>query len=173
MNNYFSIGKLVSVFGLQGEFVLKHSLGKKTSLPGVEVLFLEEKKNSFIPHFIQKTSIKDHEHVFVKLEGIDNKEDARRLVQTPVYLAEDDFKKQASSSAPLSLLGFTVQDKEQGILGTIEEVIEMPMQTLAKLTFREKEVLLPLNEQSLVKIDKKKQIVHVDLPEGLLDIYLE
>ena len=115
MNNYFSIGKLVSVFGLQGEFVLKHSLGKKTSLPGVEVLFLEEKKNSFIPHFIQKTSIKDHEHVFVKLEGIDNKEDARRLVQMPVYLAEDDFKKQASSSAPLSLLGFTVQDKEQGI----------------------------------------------------------
>ncbi|MVT07773.1 ribosome maturation factor RimM [Chitinophaga tropicalis] len=173
MNNYFSIGKLVSVFGLQGEFVLKHSLGKKTSLPGVEVLFLEEKKNSFIPHFIQKTSIKDHEHVFVKLEGIDNKEDARRLVQMPVYLAEDDFKKQASSSAPLSLLGFTVQDKEQGILGTIEEVIEMPMQTLAKLTFREKEVLLPLNEQSLVKVDKKKQIVHVDLPEGLLDIYLE
>lgn len=173
MNNYFSIGKLVSVFGLQGEFILKHSLGKKTSLPGVEVLFLEERKNSFIPHFIQKTSSKDHEHVFVKLEGIDTKEAARRFVQIPVYLSEDDFKKQASSSAPLSLLGFTIQDKAQGVLGTVEEVIEMPMQTLAKVTFKGKEVLLPLNEQSLVKVDRKQQIVHVDLPEGLLDIYLE
>jgi 16S rRNA processing protein RimM len=173
MNNYFSIGKLVSVHGLQGEFVLKHSLGKRASLQGVEAIFLEERKNSFIPYFVQKASVKDHEHTFVKLEGIDTKEDARKLVQTPVYLIEADFKKQTASSAPLSLLGFTVQDKEQGVLGVIEEVIEMPMQVLAKITFREKEVLLPLNEQSMVKVDKKGQIVHVDLPEGLLDIYLD
>ncbi|SHN43195.1 ribosome maturation factor RimM [Chitinophaga sp. CF418] len=173
MNNYFSIGKLVSVFGLQGELILKHSLGKKTSLPGVEALFLEERKNSFIPYFVQKTNVKDHEHVFVKLEGIDTKEAARKLVQVPVYLEEDDFKKQAASSSPLSMLGYMVHDKEQGELGVIEEVIEMPMQVLVKVIFREKEMLLPLNEQSLVKVDKKRQIVHVDLPDGLLDIYLE
>jgi len=172
MNNYFSIGKLVSVFGLQGEFILKHSLGKRTSLSGVEALFLEERKNSFIPYFLQKASVKDHEHVFVKLEGIDTKEAARKLVQIPVYLAEEDFKKQASSSSPLSMLGYTVKDKQQGELGVIEEVIEMPMQVLLKITYQEKELLLPLNEQSLVKVDKKQQVVHVDLPEGLLDIYL-
>jgi 16S rRNA processing protein RimM len=173
MNNYFSIGKLVSVFGVQGEFVLKHSLGKKSSLRGVEAIFLEERKNSFIPYFVQKTSVKDHEHIFIKLEGVETKEDARRLVQTPVYLAEADFKAQTASSAPLSMLGFTVLDKAHGELGVIEEVIEMPMQVLARLTYKEKEVLLPLNEQSLVKVDKKNQIVHVDLPEGLLDIYMD
>jgi 16S rRNA processing protein RimM len=172
MNNYFSIGKLVSVFGLQGEFVLKHSLGKRTSLQGVEAIFLEERKNSFIPYFVQKASVKDHEHTFVKLEGIDTKEAARKLVQTPVYLGEADFKLHAASSAPLAMLGFTVHDKELGELGVIEEVIEMPMQVLVKIMYRETEVLLPLNEQSLVKVDKKGQIVHVDLPEGLMDIYL-
>lgn len=172
MNNYFSIGKLVSVFGLQGEFVLKHSLGKRTSLQGVEAIFLEERKNSFIPYFVQKASVKDHEHTFVKLEGVDTKEDARKLVQTPVYLLEADFKGQAASSAPLAMLGFTVHDKELGELGVVEEVIEMPMQVLLKIMYKEKEVLLPLNEQSLVKVDKKGQIVHVDLPEGLMDIYL-
>lgn len=173
MNNYFSIGKLVSVFGLQGEFILKHSLGKRNALQGVEAIFLEERKNSFIPYFVQKVSVKDHEHVFVKLEGVDTKEDARKLVQTPVYLLEEDFKKQTSSSSPLSMLGFLVKDKQQGELGLIEEVIEMPMQVLVKVTYKEKEMLLPLNEQSLVKVDKKQQIVHLDLPEGLLDIYME
>lgn len=173
MNNYFSIGKLAAIFGLQGEFILKHSLGKKTTLKGVEALFLEERKNSFIPYFIQKTAVKDHEHVFVKLEGIDNKEDARRLLQTEVYLAEADFKQQTAASAPLSMLGFTVHDQQQGVLGVIEEVIEMPMQVLARVMIGEKEVLIPLNEQSLVKVDKKKQVVHVDLPDGLLAIYLE
>lgn len=173
MNNYFSIGKLASVFGLQGEFVLKHSLGKRTSLQGVEAIFVEERKNSFIPYFVQKASVKDHEHTFVKLEGIDTKEDARKLIQMGVYLGEADFKAQTASSAPLSMLGFTVHDKEHGELGVIEEVIEMPMQVLARITYREKEVLLPLNEQSLVKVDRKGQIVHVELPEGLLDIYLD
>jgi 16S rRNA processing protein RimM len=173
MNNYFSIGKLVSVFGLQGEFILKHSLGKRNALSGVDAIFLEERKNSFIPYFVQKTSGKDHEHVFIKLEGVDTKEAARKLVQTPVYLAEEDFKKQASSSSPLSMLGYTIHDKEHGELGAIEEVIEMPMQVLVKITYKEKELLLPLNEQSLIKVDKKRQVVEVDLPEGLLDIYLE
>jgi 16S rRNA processing protein RimM len=69
-------------------------------------------------------------------------------------------------------LGFTVHDEEQGELGIIEEVIEMPMQVLAKVVIRGKEALLPLNEQSLVKVDKKKQVVYLRLPEGLLDIYL-
>lgn len=172
MNNYFSIGKLVATFGLQGELILKHSLGKKTVLKGVEAVFLEEQTDSFIPYFVQKAAAKDHEHIYLKLEGIDTKEAARPLIQTRVYLQEADFKKQAGSSTPLSLLGFTVQDEQQGTLGVIEEVIEMPMQVLAKVTVRGKEALLPLNEQSLIKIDKKKQVVYLDLPEGLLDIYL-
>ncbi|WP_298740683.1 ribosome maturation factor RimM [uncultured Chitinophaga sp.] len=172
MNNYFSIGKLAATFGLQGELILRHSLGKRSALKGVEALFVEERKNSFIPYFLQKASPKDHEHVYVKLEGIDSREAAQKLVQLPVYLQETDFKQQAASSAPLSLLGFTVHDGQHGELGLIEEVIEMPLQVLAKVTIHGKEALLPLNEQSLVKVDKKKQVVYLQLPEGLLDIYL-
>ncbi len=172
MNNYFSIGKLVATFGLEGELVLRHSLGKRTALKGVEVLFLEERKNSFLPYFLQKASAKDHEHAYIKLEGVDAKELAQKLVQTPVYLQESDFKQQTAASAPLSLLGFTVHDELQGALGVIEEVIEMPMQVLAKVTIQGKEALLPLNDQTLIKVEKKKQVVHLRLPDGLLDIYL-
>jgi 16S rRNA processing protein RimM len=34
MTEYFKIGRFVSTFGLKGELVLKHNLGKKTSLKG-------------------------------------------------------------------------------------------------------------------------------------------
>jgi 16S rRNA processing protein RimM len=34
------------------------------------------------------------------------------------------------------------------------------------------EALIPLHEESLEKIDKKKKQVHVKLPDGLLDIYI-
>lgn len=44
MDNYFKIGKLVATYSLKGEIILQHSLGKKTSLKGLETLFIEEKK---------------------------------------------------------------------------------------------------------------------------------
>ncbi|RAJ04268.1 16S rRNA processing protein RimM [Chitinophaga skermanii] len=172
MNNYFSIGKLTAAFGINGEVVLKHSLGKKTSLKGVEAIFVEEKKNSFIPYFVTSAKAKDHENVYLKLEGIESREQAQKIVPKNVYLSEDDFKQQAASSSPLSLLGFMANDEERGELGKIEEVIEMPMQVLAKVMINDKEVLLPLNEQTLVKVNKKDQSVLLRLPDGLIDLYL-
>jgi 16S rRNA processing protein RimM len=44
MDNYFKIGKLAATFGLEGQLVLEHNLGKKTSLKGLENIFLEENK---------------------------------------------------------------------------------------------------------------------------------
>jgi len=40
------------------------------------------------------------------------------------------------------------------------------------MMYQNKEVLFPLNDQFVTSIDKKSKIIHVDLPEGLLDIYL-
>ncbi|MBV7532622.1 ribosome maturation factor RimM [Chitinophaga sp. sic0106] len=171
MSNYFSIGKLVSAHGLQGEILVKHSLGKRSTLKGVEAVFLEERKNSFIPYFIKEVKAKGVDQFYLKLEGIDSKEAAQKLLPGQIYLQEADFKEQADSSSPLALLGFTVEDAHHGTLGVVEEVIEMPMQVLVKVQIKGKEALLPINDQSLVKMDKKSQIVHVDLPEGLVELY--
>ncbi|NSL90018.1 16S rRNA processing protein RimM [Chitinophaga sp. Mgbs1] len=171
MSNYFSIGKLVSAHGLQGELLLRHSLGKRSALKGVTAIFLEERKNSFIPYFLEQVTVKDAEQVYIRLEGIHTKEAAQKLMPGQVYLQEEDFKQQAASSAPLALLGFSVEDAHHGPLGVIEEVIEMPMQVLVKVQINGKEALLPVNEQSLVKVDKKNQVVHLDLPEGLVELY--
>jgi len=73
-DNYRNIGKLVAVFGLQGELVLQHRLGKKTGLKGLKALFIEEKKGEMLPWFIQGVRPKGAEDLYVKLEGIDTKE---------------------------------------------------------------------------------------------------
>jgi 16S rRNA processing protein RimM len=57
-------------------------------------------------------------------------------------------------------------------LGKILEVIEQPHQLLCRIEVQGKEALIPLHEETILKIDKKKQQVIVELPEGLLEIYL-
>lgn len=171
MDQYFKVGKLAASHGLKGHLVLQHSLGKKTSLKGLETIFIEEGKDNLMPYFIREAKIKSDEEVYVSLETIETKEQARKLTPKDVWVTADDFKKFASSSSPIAFLGFTLFNENKK-LGEILEVIEQPHQLLCTILINNREVLIPVHQESLNKVDKKKKEVHVTLPEGLLDIYL-
>ena len=170
MPEYFKIGKFAASYGLNGDLVLQHSLGKKTSLKGLEVIYIEEQKDNFLPYFIEKASIKSDAETYLKLEGIDTKEIARKLTPKEAWLEEADFKKFAAKAAPIALLGFSMINGDIE-LGEIIEVIEQPHQVLCTIIYKGNEALIPVHEASLLKVDQKKKKVYVDLPEGLLDIY--
>lgn len=150
--------------------MLLHSLGNKTALKGLETVFVEEKTDNFMPYFIEGTSIKNDSEIYIKLEGINTKEVARKLTPKEVWLQEADFKKFAAKSSPIAMLGFHLINEAED-LGEIIEVIEQPHQILCAILLDGKEALIPIHEESLDKIDQKNRKVFVTLPDGLLDIY--
>ena len=171
MTNFNSIGKFVAAFGLKGELILRHELGKKTSLKGLVTIFIEDKKDEMLPYFIQQTKIKNESEIYVTLEGIDVREKALKLIKKHVWLPETEFQKYAASTAPVSFLGYNIINEGED-LGEVLEVIEQPHQILCRIEWKNKEALIPLHDQTIEKIDKKKKQIHVVLPEGLLNIYL-
>ena len=171
MAEYFKIGKFVAVHGLHGELLIQHELGKKTSLKGLPAIFIEEKKNSFIPWFIESTKIKSEDEIYIKLEGLLSREAAIKLTRKEIWVTEPDFKKFAAKTAPASLLGYTIINNNEP-LGKILELIEQPHQLLCRLEIKGKEVLIPLHEETLQKVNHQKKEVVVELPDGLLEIYL-
>ena len=162
--------RFVATFGLKGELVLKHNLGKKSSLKGIKAVFIEERKESFIPWFVESTKIKNEEETYFKIEGVDVREQAVKLAQKDVWVTEEDFKKFSAKSSPINLLGFEVIEEGKA-LGKILEVIEQPHQVLCRIELNGKEAYIPLHEETLLKIDRKKNQVTVELPPGLLEIY--
>ncbi len=160
----------MATFGLKGEVILKHALGKKVALKGVEALFVEMTKGNNIPYFIEHAKAKDHEEIYVKLEGCDTKESSHKLIAKQVWLTEEDFRKQAGKQSAISLLGYSIINEGDNI-GTINEVIEQPHQVLLGIQYKGNEALIPLHDETLDNIDHKKKEVHVTLPDGLLDIY--
>ncbi len=171
MTNYRSIGSFVAVFGLKGELVLKHHLGSAAALNEHPPLFIEVKKDSLIPYFIESITARNESEVLVKLEGIDTPEAARRLSRKNVYLTEEVFNSLTDIAAPISLVGYTIVENKKN-LGEVVEVIEQPHQLLCKIIMQEKEVLIPLHEQSLLEIDRRKHLIYVQLPDGLLEVFL-
>ncbi|MEO7523248.1 MAG: 16S rRNA processing protein RimM [Ferruginibacter sp.] len=170
MPQYFKIGKFAASYGLNGELVLQHGLGKKTTLKGLETVFIEQTKDNFLPYFIENTSIKSDTETYIKLEGIDSKEIARKLTPKEVWLEDTDFKKFTAKAAPIALLGYSIIDGNTD-LGEIIEVIEQPHQILCTILYKGKEALIPVHEANLLKMDKKNKKIYVELPEGLLEIY--
>ena len=172
MIEYYKIGKLVAAFGLKGELLLKHTLGKKTSLKGLPAIFIEEKKNSFLPWFIEGAKIKSKEEIYLTLEGVNTRESSMKLVQKEIWIPASDFKKFAAKTSPVNLLGYTIINEKE-TLGEILEVIEQPHQLLCRIELKNKEVLIPVNESFLKKIDHKKKQIMMELPDGLIDVYLQ
>ncbi len=170
MSQYFKIGKFAASHGLTGELVLVHSLGKKTALKDLEALFIEESKDSFMPYFIEATSVKNENEVYIKLEGIDTKEVARKLTPKEVWMAAEDFNTFAAKTSPISMLGYDLIDGETN-LGEIVEVIEQPHQILCAIMYKGNEALIPVHENNLIKMDQKNKRVYVEVPDGLLEIY--
>ncbi len=171
MPEYFKIGKIVAAFRLEGEMILLHNLGKKTELKGIEAVYIEQQKESFLPFFVQSSRIKSNEEIYVKLEDISTREAALRMLNKEIWMEENDFKKLAARSAPITLLGYHIVDNNNN-LGEVAEVFEQPHQILCKILLKEKEILIPLHEQTLKKIDHKNRKIMVQLPDGLLDLYL-
>lgn len=171
MTRYCNIGKIVAAHGVKGHVLLEHSLGSKGKLKDIKVFFLEVKPEEFLPYFVESLTARLERELLVKFEGVESKEAARIILKKQVWLPEDDFHKYAAATAPIGLLGFQIIDQGQTI-GEILEVIEQPHQILCKVLWKGKDALIPLHEDFLDKIDQKKKLVYVNLPEGLMDIYL-
>jgi len=172
LNEYIHIGKLAATHGFKGEMVLKHVLGKKSDFKNVEAIFIEEPREAYLPFFHEKSIAKNISETIIKLEGIDSKEAAVKFLQKKVWLQKNEFEKLVSKTAPVNLIGFTVVENGK-ILGFVDAVIEQRLQLLLQVKIDNAEVLNTMHDETLKKIDRKKKEVHVTLPEGLLDIYLQ
>lgn len=171
MHQHIKIGKIVATFGVNGQLILVHNLGKKSLFKNVEALFIEEIKNSFIPYFVKEIKAKTEEENYVLLEDITTKEAATKLIGKSVWLLQDNFKKLFNKNAPIALLGYKVISQNE-FLGTVDEIIEQPHQILLTILYKGKEAYLPMHQESLISIDHKKNEIHLNLPDGLLEVYL-
>ncbi len=169
-DSYIHIGKIVAPFGVSGQLILQHVLGKKTQFPNIAVVFIEEVKGSYLPYFLEKAQAKSHDESILQLETIITREAAQRLCTRPVWLLEADFRTLAGKTAPISLLGYSVIQEGEN-LGEVKEVIEQPHQVLLTILWQGKEAYIPLHAETLQAIDHTRREVKVVLPDGLLDIY--
>ena len=98
---------------------------------------------------------------------------AQRLLKKSLYLPEEilpDLK--GTQFYDHEIIGFKVLDDVHGDIGEVENVIDLAANPLLQTICKGKEVLVPIFDGLVQKIDRKNKILYIKAPEGLIDLYL-
>lgn len=167
----FRIGSLLKTRGLKGEFQLYVDFDGLEDIK-FDTVFIEV-GGKLVPYFIKSVKYPQPNVGYLNLEDIDTIEKAATLVKKDVYLPNTLMPEIDEEEFTLmDLEGFIAIDETHGELGEILEVMEYPRQIIASVKYNGHEVLFPLNETIIKGIDIQGGEVYVDLPEGLLEVYL-
>ena len=170
--DYHYIGKLGGSHGLDGKLVLRHQLDGKNIWAKIKHVFVEVRRESYIPYFIEEQSVINHEEILLQLDEINTLEAAKTLSGKKVYLENEVFAKLQPKAVSGDMIGFKVIDEKLGELGLVEDLFETPGQVVATIQYQSKEIIVPLIESTIKHIDGAKRTIMVSLPDGLLDVYL-
>jgi 16S rRNA processing protein RimM len=127
-----------------------------------------------VPYLVTEFKLNKDKSIVLSFEDISEEQEALHLKGLSCLVEEEiysDFFQAAESYA--YLMDFSVYDKENGFIGTVVDVLENSNgHDTLQLDFNGKEVLIPFVDRFILQIDEEKQEIKVDLPEGLLDLYL-
>lgn len=169
---FFELGKVTKTKGLKGEFEIfldSDNPGYYKSLESV----LIELNHELVPFFIKNIRIHGKTAV-VMCDEIHSIDQAENLVGSKVFLPIDKLPQLYGNRYYFhELSGVQVSDRLYGHLGRIHAIYENTHQPVAEVIQNGKEILFPLMNHFIEKFDRENKILFVNLPEGLIDLYLE
>ncbi|NJW53037.1 ribosome maturation factor RimM [Salinimicrobium oceani] len=168
----FYLGRIVSKFSFKGEVLIKLDTDEPESYLEMESVFVEY-DNNLVPFFIERSSLQKSSLLRVKFEEVDSEEDAEDLMKCDLYLPLNLLPELGEEQFYFhEIIGFTVEDANYGTVGTLTGINDTTTQALFEIEKNGKQVLIPMNDQFLEKVDKKNKTIFVKTPEGLIDLYL-
>jgi len=169
----FYLGKIVSKYSFKGEVLIKLDTDEPEEYENLESVFISL-GNNLVPFFIKKSSLHKSTLLRVRFEEIVNESDADRVMGSEIYLPLTLLPKLTGTKFYFhEIIGFTLLDSVHGDIGIVESVNDTTSQALFEVKKDGKELLIPINDQIITKVDRELKTIHVTTPEGLVDLYMD
>ena len=159
-------------YSFHGELLIKLDTDQPELYENLEAVFIDY-RNTFIPFFIESSQLHKSDLLRVQFEDVHTEAEADSLLKSDVYLPLEFLPKLEGNKFYFhEVIGFSIEDVNFGKVGIIKGVNDSTAQALFEIEKDGKEILIPVNDQFIVKVDRTKKTVIVDTPEGLIDLYL-
>lgn len=167
----YELGRVTRVHGLKGEVQLLFEVDDPFEYEELDSVLIEV-KGQLIPYFVEQLNIQTN-RIIAKFEEIDSIDKAQTLVGSKLWLTLDNLPDLDEGQFYYhDVVGFQVVDRELGVLGTVREFASFSHQDILVMDYEGREVLIPVIDEMIGDADHDQRLLHVSLPEGLLDIYM-
>lgn len=168
----FYLGKVAKKFSFKGEVLLYLDTDEPELYENMESVFVDFNDN-LIPFFIEQSALHKNDLLRVKFEDVNNEADADELIGNAVYLPLKMLPKLEGNKFYFhEVIGFAISDNKHGVIGTIASVNDTTAQPLFEVRNGDKELLIPMIDHFIIKVDRANKTIQMDLPEGLVEMYL-
>ena len=161
-----------------GYFTKPHGIKGELSLVTDYDLF-EDESDSFlicemdgilVPFYVESFRFKSNSVILVKLENVNDETSTKRFVNQEVFCPANRIKTPLNEDFTWKrFTGYVLEDKLQGVLGVITDVDETTINTLFRVDYRGKELLVPIADELVVSVDGKQRKLVVSLPDGIIE----
>ncbi len=169
----FLLGKITKPFSFKGEVVLWMDVDDKAAYMDVTTLWIPQ-QSILVPYAVESIKVNKDRFV-VRLYDVNTEDQAKGLAGKDVWLPLSDM-------APLpegkfyfhEVQGWTAVDRASDeAVGTILHVVDQGAYPMLEVDFGEGNTgFIPLPEHVTIDVKRDAQTLVLDLPDGLLDVYL-
>jgi 16S rRNA processing protein RimM len=163
---YIELGVIQRIQGLKGMLLV--SLHYDISTVQVETIFIQI-NYTLVPYVVERLS--GHpQKAFIKLQGIDNRENAYYLKGLSIFVPREALPQRATPEEPLEkLIGYHVNDIQKGHLGKVQDIYAARHQELLAIDYQGRELLVPYHKQIVTCVDHEQKNIVVHLPIGFIE----
>ena len=163
------LGRITKVSGYEGAVTIKLERNFSGNLPHMESVFLQIEGRP-VPFFVSGSDYSGADLLKLKFDGYESSDRVAEFSGCRIFLTTAGEVGNISEDYQ-SYAGFKIITAEKNIIGIVTGVIQNPGQWLLNVASPEgKSLLIPLHEHFILKIDSRRKILVMDLPEGLTEI---
>jgi len=168
----FYLGKIVKKYSFKGELLAKLDTDEPDLYDNLDAIFIDLRGN-LVPFFIESSQLHKSDLLRLNFEDIDSEADADALIKCDLYLPLDLLPKLEGNKFYFhEVIGFIIKDKVFGEVGIIKGINDSTAQALFEIDRNGTEVLIPMNDEFIEKVDRDNKTIIVNTPEGLIYLYL-
>lgn len=172
--NCFYLGKITRTVGFKGEVVLFIDADNPESYSDLKSVFIDLAGN-LVPFFVEYTgSLQKGNQLKIKFLDINSQEQSSQLQNCEIYLPLEFLPPLKGNNFYFhEIAGFCAIDKEFGNIGIIRQILDYPGNPLFDIRFGDKELLIPVRDEFIEKVDRENKTIFLNSPQGLIEIYLD
>lgn len=168
----FYLGKIAKKFSFKGEVLVYLDTDEPEMYEDLESMFVEF-NGHLVPFFIENASLHKNKFLRVLFEDMNSEEDADRIIGCEVYLPLTMLPELDGDKFYFhEIIGFEVQDQRLGFIGNITGVNDANVQALFEIEYKGVQILVPMIDEFIIKLDRENKTIHLNTPEGLVDLYI-